>query len=149
MLPVAIEPESLKIIETYLENGSSIDETALVLGLTKEQVIYHLNRPESKNFLDSVFMDAGFRNRERFFGLMDTIIDKKLEEMEESGMYSGLDIVELLEKMHKMKIQEMQMQIKLEESKKAAAPAVQTNIQINSDANYSSLIDRLVNREGK
>lgn len=144
MLPMIIEPESLKIIEVYLENGSDIGETALALGVSKELVASHLNKKESRDYLNTLFVNAGFRNREKFFDLMDAIIDKKLEEAEDSGIYSNLDLVELLEKMHKMKMAEISMEIKLAESQKAHAPTNQTNIQINGGDNYQKLLDKLI-----
>lgn len=144
MLPMIIEPESLKIIEVYLENGSDIGETALALGVSKELVASHLNKKESRDYLNTLFVNVGFRNREKFFDLMDTIIDKKLEEAEDSGIYSNLDLVELLEKMHKMKMAEISMEIKLAESQKAHTPTNQTNIQINGGDNYQKLLDKLI-----
>lgn len=144
MLPLVIEPESLRIIEVYLENGSDINSTALALGIPVDVVTRHLAKKESRDFINELFMNAGYRNREKFFSIMDVIIDKKIEEAEDWDIYSSLDLVELLEKYHKMKMAEMQMEIKLAESKKANQPTNQTNIQINGGDNYQKLIDKLV-----
>ena len=142
MLPEIIQPESLRVIETYLANGSDIEQTALALGTTQSVVSAHLNKRESKAYLDSLFAAAGFRNRDRMFGFLDELVNKKIEELDETGNGTSLDIVELLEKIHKMKMQELQLSIKLAE----AGPTVQNNTQINitGGENYNKLLDRII-----
>lgn len=145
MVPELIQPESLQIIEAYLANGSDINETALALGTTANVVASHLNKRECRVYLDNIFASAGFRNRDRMFGLLDEIINAKIDEMTESEATSRLDIVELLEKVHKMKMQELQLSIKLAEAEKANAPTTQTNIQINGGDSYNKLLEKIIN----
>lgn len=145
MLPEIIQPESLRVIETYLANGSDIEQTALALGTTKSVVSAHLNKRESKAYLDSLFAAAGFRNRDRMFGFLDELVNKKIEELDETGNGTSLDIVELLEKIHKMKMQELQLSIKLAEAEQKC-PTVQNNTQINitGGESYNKLLDRII-----
>lgn len=145
MLPEIIQPESLKVIETYLSCGSDLKETALALGTTVDVVSGHINKRESRSYLDTLFAAAGFRNRDRMFGLLDELINKKLEDLDETGTGTSLDIVELLEKVHKMKMQELQLSIKLAEAEKSNVPVTQTNIQINGGENYNKLLEKIIN----
>ncbi|MFP9048249.1 hypothetical protein, partial [Enterococcus faecalis] len=108
-----------------------------------------MNRSEVKNYLNDIFMESGFRNRDRLFGVLDEVIKRKLEELEETGMGSDQDIMDILWKAHKMKMEEMKMMVELEKVKAAArTPANQTNIQNNiiagaGDQNYMDLITSL------
>jgi hypothetical protein len=70
MLPEIIQPESLRIIEAYLECGSDVKETALMLGTTPDIISGHLTKRESRTYLDNLFASAGFRNREKMFDLL-------------------------------------------------------------------------------
>ena len=141
-----IAPESLHIVETYIECGSDIEKTALALNSSPDVIASHLAKREARTYLDQLFATAGFRNRDRMFGLLDEIVNKKLEEMEDSGLGTTLDIVELLEKVHKMKMQELTMSMKLAEIEKANAPAVQNNTQINitGSESYNKLIEKII-----
>ena len=95
-------------------------------------------------------MESGFRNRDKFFGVMDEIVKKKLEDLEESELGSDADILEIMKVYHKMKMDEMAMQIKMIEAQnKVRTPTTQTNIQNNfnlpgsDDGNYMNLLNRL------
>jgi hypothetical protein len=78
-----------------------------------ENVSAFLTQKSVKTMLDQQFAEAGFRNRDRMFGLLDEIINAKIEEMEETRMLPDMDIVTLLEKVHKMKMQELTMSMKI------------------------------------
>ena len=145
MLPEIIQPESLRVIEAYLANGSDIEQTALALGTTANVVASHLNKRECRVYLDNIFAAAGFRNRDRMFGFLDELVNKKIEELDETGNGTSLDIVELLEKIHKMKMQELQLSIKLAEAEQKC-PTVQNNTQINitGGESYNKLLDRII-----
>lgn len=151
LVPDAISPEGLKVIEAYLECGSDINKVGEYLDMPQDAVVSIYNRPEVRSYLSTLFMESGFRNREKFFGIMDLIITKKLEDLDESEQGSEADILEIMKVYHKMKMEEMTMQIKLEEakSKNKPNPINQTNIQNNftlpgsDDNNYMALINRL------
>ena len=79
------------------------------------------------------------------FGFLDELVNKKIEELDETGNGTSLDIVELLEKIHKMKMQELQLSIKLAEAEQKC-PTVQNNTQINitGGESYNKLLDRII-----
>ena len=149
LVPDLMSPEGMDVIEAYLQCGSDVPSAARSLGMSEIAFRDIMNRSEVKNYLNDIFMESGFRNRDRLFGVLDEVIKRKLEELEETGMGSDQDIMDILWKAHKMKIEEMKMMVELEKVKAAArTPANQTNIQNNiiagaGDQNYMDLITSL------
>lgn len=149
LVPDLMSPEGMDVIEAYLQCGSDVPSAARSLGISEIAFRDIMNRSEVKNYLNDIFMESGFRNRDRLFGVLDEVIKRKLEELEETGMGSDQDIMDILWKAHKMKMEEMKMMVELEKAKAAVrAPANQTNIQNNiiagaGDQNYMDLITSL------
>ena len=141
-----ISPESLEVANCYLQY-QSIPEVSLQLGISPETITQLLARREVKAYIDSVFLDMGYNNRARVRGLLDNIINKKLEEMEESGIGSSKDITEILALNHKIMIETLDRQIKLEEAKSKNNTIIrnQTNVQLNGGENYQALLNKLLN----
>lgn len=144
LVPLEVSPEAITVMNSYLQNGCSMKETATQLGMPIENVSTFLSQRSVKQMLDQQFAEAGFRNRDRMFGLLDEIINAKIEEMEETGMLPDMDIVTLLEKVHKMKMQELQMSMKLQETVNNIQHNNTTNIQINGGENYNALLDKII-----
>ena len=144
---VHISPEGLEIANTYLKT-TSVEETASSLGVTQDEVSKYLNQREVKKYVDTVFLDVGYRNRFKLVATLDDIIEKKLEELDEADMTSNKDIAELLQLAHKMRVDEMKIQtdaVKAEQS----GIKTQTNVQINDNSsfgegNYGELMKKLL-----
>jgi len=136
-----ISPEFLEITNVYLQT-LDLKQTALLVGCDEQVVINALNKKEVRRFVDNVFLNQGYMNRHKLQETMSSLIEKKLEEMEEAGVGSSKDIVELLQVMHKMRMDELKMMM---EREKVAGPATQTNIQVNNQFgdNYASLLRKL------
>lgn len=149
LVPLEVSPEAITVMNTYLQNGCSMKETAVQLNMPIENVSSFLSQRPVKALLDQQFQEQGFRNRDRMFGLLDEIINAKIEEMEETGMLPDMDIVTLLEKQHKMKMQELQMSMKLQETTNLIQNNNTTNIQINGGENYNQLLDKIINGKKK
>lgn len=149
LAPLEVSPEAITVMNTYLQNGCSMKETAVQLNMPIENVSSFLSQRPVKALLDQQFQEQGFRNRDRMFGLLDEIINAKIEEMEETGMLPDMDIVTLLEKQHKMKMQELQMSMKLQETTNLIQNNNTTNIQINGGENYNQLLDKIINGKKK
>ncbi|AXQ66769.1 terminase small subunit [Vibrio phage vB_VpS_PG07] len=147
LLPEIMAPEGLLVAEAYLETGT-VAAAAEKLGMGVEVVAAQMKTPEVRHYINSVFMETGFRNRDRLFGLLDEIINRKIAEAEESGIVSEDDLLSVLEKVHKMKMAELNMEIKLIEAQnKQKAPANQTNIQNNFSGSegMNGLLGSLIN----
>lgn len=147
---VPISPEGLEIAKVYLET-QDINITATKLGIDQLQVAQYLEKPEVKNYVDQVYLNAGYRNRFRLAEIMDQIVERKLTELNEAEVGSSKDILEILQFAHKMRMDELAAQTKLEATR-ASQVKSQTNIQINSpygDSNYGRLLDQLLNADNK
>lgn len=144
---VKISPETMEVMQAYLENGQCSKKAALALNLPLDVVQHLLERPEAKRYIDRLYFEGGFRNRNRMAELMDEILNQKLQELEDTGVGSSLDIMEIAEKIHKMKMAEIAMSIKLIEAENKG-PSVQVNTQINTNvsggANYNKLLEKLI-----
>ena len=110
-----ISPESIEIANAYLEKGD-INAVSTELKVPRDVVSEYLNKREVKKYIDSVYLDAGYRNRFKLAEVMDTLIDKKLEEAEETEMYSNKDLADLLQLAHKMRMDEIKAQTELEKA---------------------------------
>lgn len=143
-----ISPENLEIANCYLQN-QDIVTTATKMGIPTDLVSDALSKREVKAYIDNVFMDVGFNNRFRMRGVMDEIIKRKLQEMDENDIGSEKDIVDILALSHKMTMELMDKQIKLIEAQnKQSSIKNQTNVQINSGggSNYDMLLDKLLSK---
>lgn len=152
MLPTAspaaaliISPEALEIANTYLVS-QNVQKTANELGLSPDQVTEILDRKEVRSYIDHIFLDVGFNNRFKIREVMDIIIQKKLQELEEADVGSSKDIADLLALSHKMTMEQLDKQIQLEKVRSGAVKT-QVNMQLNEfggDTKYSSLINKLL-----
>jgi DNA-binding MarR family transcriptional regulator len=133
-----ISPEALDIVHAYLRNGSDTEKAAESLGLPTHVVADHLAKKECMRYIDRVFVESGYRNRETLAGVWEAVIATKLEEMQESGMGSSKDIVEILEKFHKFKMEELKLM-------KDMDPKIQVNQQNNFGDGYSGLMEKILN----
>ncbi len=142
---VRISPEFLEIANCYLSK-QSIQEVCLELDLPSDMIAETLNRKEVRSYINTVFADFGFNSRFKLNDLMDTIISKKLKDLNEADIGSEKDIIEILAFKHKMLMDQMAMEIKLiEVENKRTSIKQQTNVQINDSSNYGNLIEKLMN----
>ena len=142
-----ITPEGLEIANAYLELGN-IKDVCTELALPEEDVSEYLGKREVKAYIDQVYLDTGYRNRFKLADTLDILIDKKLEEAEESEIYSSKDLADLLQMAHKMRMDEIKAQTEIEKAK-ASSIKSQTNVQINGEVpfgqgNYGELMKKLL-----
>lgn len=149
LLPDIIQPEGLQIAETYLMLGGDSKRVSQELGMSIAEVDAQLKKKEVSSYIDRQFNEVGFNNKHRLHGVMDQLINLKLEEIEETGVGTSLDIAELLKLKHKMKMDEIKAQADLLKAGGANTPTSQTNIQNNismpgaGDENYMALLGKL------
>lgn len=144
-----ISPENLEIANTYLQT-QNIEQTAHNLSVATDTVSQVLQRREVRAYIDSVFLDLGFNNRFKMRSAMDALIQQKFQELEEAGIGSNKDIADLLALSHKMSMDILDRQIKLEEAK-AKNIRSQVNVQLNEfggdGSKYGSLLERLMKHD--
>ena len=142
-----MSPEGLEIANSYLEHGS-IPAVASKLRVSQSEVTEILNKREIKQYIDTVFLDTGYRNRFKLSETLDMLIEKKLEESEETQIYTNKDMADLIQMAHKMRMEEIKAQTEMEKAK-AQTVKTQVNIQDNSglpfgQGNYGELIKKLM-----
>jgi hypothetical protein len=143
---VHISPEALEVANCYLQ-CQDVREVAEQLSVGVDIITQTLAKREVRQYIDHVFMDTGFNNRVKMRSAMDAIIRKKFQEMEMADTGSNKDIIEILALSHKMRMEELDRQIKLEQLRvEKPAPHNQVNVQINDSggSNYDKLLARLM-----
>lgn len=139
-----ISPEALEVANAYL-TSQDLKQTSEDLDVPLELVTQILAKREVRAYIDHVFMSIGFNNRFKMRAAMDAVIKQKFQELEDSGMGSTKDIAELLALSHKMSMDELDKQIKLEQLRQSNIKN-QVNVQINDGGSkYSELIKNLLN----
>jgi len=142
-----MSPEGLEIANAYLELGN-IQSVCIRLKVDENTVQDFLGKREIKQYIDQVYLDTGYRNRFKLASTLDDIIERKLDEAEESQIYTNKDIADLLGMAHKMRMDEIKAMAELEKAK-ASNIKNQTNVQINSElpfgqGNYGKLMEKLL-----
>jgi molybdenum cofactor biosynthesis enzyme len=142
-----ISPEGLEIANSYLQFGN-IRGVCDYLQVPEQQVVEVLNKREVKKYIDTVYLDMGYRNKNNIATVLDEMIASKLDEAQESGMYSSKDLADLLQMAHKMRMDEIKAQADLEKAQSNNIKN-QTNVQINEavpfgQGNYGKLMEKLL-----
>lgn len=142
-----ISPEGLEIANAYLELGS-IPAVCSRLSIDEAKASEYLQKREVKAYVDQVYLDTGYRNRFKLAEVLDTLIDAKMEEAEESDVYTSKDLADLVGMAHKIRMDELKAQTELEKAK-AQTIRTQVNIQDNSQVpfgqgNYGELMKKLL-----
>mgnify|MGYP001420868247 CR=1 FL=1 len=142
-----ISPEGLEVANAYLELGN-IQAVCIRLKLDEGECSEILAKREVKSYVDQVYLDTGYRNRFKLAEALDDLIDRKMEEADESEIYSNKDLADLLQMAHKMRMDEIKAQAELEKAK-AQTVKNQTNVQINGEVpfgqgNYGELMKKLL-----
>ena len=142
-----ISPEGIEVANSYLQFGN-IRAVSDDLGIAESKIADLLNKREVKKYIDTVYVDLGYRNRNNIGSVLDEMIASKLEEAKESGVYSSKDLADLLAMAHKMRMDEIKAQAELAKAESANI-RTQNNVQINSEmpfgqGNYGKLMEKLL-----
>ena len=146
-----ISPEGLEIANCYLQFGN-IRAVCDYLQVPENKVVDLLNKREIKKYIGTVYLDMGYRNKNNIASLLDEMIQNKLEEAQETGVYSSKDLADLLQMAHKMRMDEIKAQAELVKAESTNIKT-QNNVQINSEGlpfgqgNYGKLMEKLL-KEG-
>lgn len=136
MTQIALTPEALDIANAYITYGSA-KETADQLQIPEYQIVQLLERNDVKDYITGIYLDRGYRNKHKLGSVLDKMIDAKIEEAEESGIYTSKDLLELLQFAHKMRMDELKND--------NTGPTV--NIANFGQGNYGQLMEKLLNND--
>jgi hypothetical protein len=146
-----ISPEGLEVANCYLQFGN-IRAVCDYMDVPENQVVELLNKRDVKKYIDTVYLDMGYRNKNNIASLLDEMIESKLDEAKETGVYSSKDLADLLQMAHKMRMDEIKAQAELLKAETTSIKT-QNNVQINSEGlpfgqgNYGKLMEKLL-KEG-
>ena len=143
---VAISPEGVEVANAYITMGN-IAGAANALSVSEEKVAQVLATREVKKYIDTIYLDTGYRNRNNIASLLDTMIQSKVDEAAESEIYSNKDLADLLTLAHKIRMDEIKVE------RESSPVKNQTNVQINEGnmfggGNYGKLMDELFKNVG-
>ncbi len=125
----ALDPVVLALANDYL-SGKGVGEIADEYGISEDRVTSVIEKKEVKNYIDSVFATHGYLNRIKRINLINQVIDQKIQEAVETGIYSKKDLLDWMKH-----LQEVETALKPKQSGPAVA------VQIN---NYDKLMKDLM-----
>ena len=125
-----LDPQHL-IIANEMLTGKSIPQISDITGLSIDQVTSIAERSEIKRYVDAVYMSQGYINRVRRMQVINKVIDEKLLEAADTGVYSKRDLLEWLKLLNDM-------------DKTTQPKTPTTAVQVNQTNNYSSLMNDLL-----
>ena len=130
-----LDPELLEFTDAYLAT-LDLGQACRSLGIPEEQGAEYLRKKEVKRFIDTAFMEQGYTNRFKIKDVLEKAILSKLEEAEESGIYTKYDLLDLMKFMQQMRLDEAKIQ--------NTTPSKVQNIQQNNyGSNLGSLLDKI------
>jgi len=88
-----LDPVILAIANDYL-SGKSIDTIADEYGISTDRVTSVVEKREVKAYVDNVMATQGYLNRVRRIALINSVIDQKVQEAVETGIYSKKDLLD-------------------------------------------------------
>lgn len=125
----ALDPVVLAIANDYL-SGMEITQIAEEYGITSDRVTAVVEKREVKAYIDGVYATQGYLNRGKRLALINRVIDQKLEEALETGIYSKKDLLDWVKHLN-----EIEASVKPKENGPKVA------VQVN---NYSKLMEDLL-----
>lgn len=124
-----LDPVLLSIANDYLA-GKSIDIISDEYGIPSDRVTAVIEKREVKAYIDNVFATQGYLNRNRRIALINAVIDQKIQEAVETGIYSKKDLLDWMKHL-------ADIEATLKPQAKGPAVAVQIN-------NYDRLMKDLL-----
>lgn len=124
-----LDPQHL-LVANELLTGKSVPQIAEAFGMSPDRVTAICDRPETKRYVDAVIMSQGYMHRSRRLSIINRVIDEKLAEAAETGMYSKRDLLDWIKLLNEM-----------DRDNKPKTPT--TAVQINQNNNYTTLLQDL------
>jgi hypothetical protein len=129
LAPPPLDPSLLTVANDYLA-GQSIDEIAKNHSLTMDQVTSIIENKDIKSYVDNVFLSQGYLNRAKRLAVINKVIDEKLQEAFESGVYTKKDLLDWMKLLNDMETN--------------ARPKREVGVAVQINNNYDSLMKDLL-----
>lgn len=124
-----LDPVFLSIANDYL-GGKDIGEMSEEYALPEDRITAVLEKKEVRSYIDSVYTTQGYLNRVKRMNLINQVIEQKMTDALETGVFSKKDLLDWLKLLNDMEAQA---------TPKKTGPAVA--IQVN---NYDRLMKDLI-----
>ena len=124
-----LDPVVLAIANDFL-SGKSISEMSEEYGVSQDRITSVVEKKEVKTYIDSVFATQGYLNRVKRINLINKVIDQKIQDAVETGVYTKKDLLDWMKH-----LQEVETSLKPKHS------GPQVAVQIN---NYDKLMKDLM-----
>ena len=121
-------PETIEIANLYVANELDSSKVALAIGLSHKETVDILNKPGVKDYIKHLLSEIGYANSLKLGNLLDEMIENKVEEARETGIFTNKDLADLI----KLRM----------DMNKESSPRQQTNVQVNN--NYSTMMETLL-----
>jgi hypothetical protein len=125
----ALDPTILLVANDFL-SGASIETISKNHALTMDQVTSIIERKEVKTYIDNVYLSQGYLNRVKRLAIINRVIDQKLEEAVESGVYTKRDLLDWMKLLNDMET--------------SARPKRDVGVAVQINNNYDSLMKDLL-----
>lgn len=129
LTPPALDPVLLTVANDYLA-GQSVDEIAKNHSLTMDQVTSIIENKDVKTYIDNIFLSQGYLNRAKRLAVINKVIDEKLQEAFESGVYTKKDLLDWMKLLNDMET--------------ASRPKRDVGVAVQINNNYDSLMKDLL-----
>ena len=97
----AIDPIVLSVANEYL-SGKPITQIAETFDLSEDRVAAIIEKKEVKSYIDNVFVTQGYLNRVKRLALINSVIDQKMQDAMETGVFSKKDLLDWLKHLHEV-----------------------------------------------
>ena len=130
-----LDPQHLLVANEYLA-GNSILDISDKFGISSDRVTAICEKSEVKRYIDTVYASQGYLHRNKRLNLVNTVIEKLIEDAIESEVYTKKDLLDWIKLLNDM-------------DKTAQPKTPSTAIQVNKQTNntYNNLIKDLFNNE--
>lgn len=125
----ALDPVLLAIANDYL-SGKTITTIADEYGISEDRVTATLDKREVKAYVDGVFATQGYLNRVKRIALINAVIEQKVTDALETGIYSKKDLLDWMKHLNDVEAQ-------IKPTAKGPSVAIQVN-------NYDKLMKDLL-----
>jgi hypothetical protein len=126
----ALDPIVLALANEHLA-GKDFEQLSAEFSVNTDVVVAVLNRKDVKSYIDTVYMNQGYMNRNKRLSLINTVIEQQVQEaMESGGKLSKKDLLDWIKLLDTM-----------EHNTKPKEKGPEVAIQIN---NYTKLMKDLL-----
>jgi len=96
-----LDPVFLSIANDYL-GGKDIGEMSQEYALPEDRITAVLEKKEVRSYIDSVYTTQGYLNRIKRMNLINQVIEQKMQDALETGIFSKKDLLDWMKLLNDM-----------------------------------------------